>query len=148
MTHEDAGNYAAKHSKDSHVDSLIMEAIKQKISEGKVTCAALHGIAVKLRRTPIELGKNADLLGLKFSKCQLGLFGYGKQRKLKNVEHKLSENLSEKLGDSIKESVLDGHVTCFDCWRIAKKLSCSKLEVSSVCETLKVKISQCQLGAF
>lgn len=144
MTHEDAGHYAAKHSKKSSLDSHLMEAISSKISDGKITCAALHGIAEKLKIPPEEVGMAADLLEAKIYKCQLGLFGHGKDKKIKTVEQKTSIELEK----AIKALMADGYISCLECWNIAKKTGNSKLDVSVACEMLKVKISPCQLGAF
>ncbi len=144
MTHEDAGHYAAKHPKGTKYDPQISEALKKKISDGRITCTAVHKIAENLNVSPDEVGKAADLLEVRLSKCQLGLFGYGKQKKIINPAEKISQEL-EKV---IKESTVDGRISCAACWKAAEKTICSKLDVSEACETIKVKISSCQIGAF
>ena len=78
MTHEDAGHYAAKHPEEK-IDPAIADAIAVKEKEGRVTCAAAHAIAKKLNRSPQVVGINIDLLEKRIRRCQLGLFGYGKQ---------------------------------------------------------------------
>ena len=144
MTHENAGHYAAKHPVGTRCNPKIAEALKQIISEGRITCAAAHKIAGNFNIPTVEVGVNIDLLEIRLSKCQLGLFGYGKQKKIV----KPAKQIAQKLEKAIKESIADGRISCAACWNIANKAGCSKLDVSAACETLKVKISPCQLGTF
>jgi len=143
MTHENAGHYAAKHPTGAKYNPQVAKAIKQKILDGKITCAAAHKIADNFNIAPAETGRNIDLLEIRLSKCQMGLFGYGKQKKI----IKPAESISPELEKAIKESIADGRI-CAACWDTARKMGCSKLDVSGACETLKIKISPCQLGAF
>ncbi len=144
MTHEDAGHYAAKHPEGTKCNPQLEEALKQIISDGKITCTAAHEIADKFNISPIEVGVNMDLLEIRLSKCQLGLFGYGKQKKIV----KPAEKIAHELEKVIKQSISDGRISCAACWDAAGKVGCSKLDVSCACEALKVKISPCRLGAF
>lgn len=144
MTHEDAGHYAAKHPDGLKPDAKIVEAVEQKVSDKRITCAAAFQIAEKLDMVPIQVGKTLDLMEIRLSKCQMGLFGYGAQKKIVTP----SENVSPELEEAIKESAADNCIACESCWAIAEKAGCSKLEASGACETLKIKIFSCQLGAF
>ncbi|MBW1894574.1 MAG: hypothetical protein JRF40_11575 [Deltaproteobacteria bacterium] len=144
MTHEDAGHYAAKHEPGVKADSKIVDAIKEKMSDGKITCAAMHGIAKMLSVSPAEVGKTADLLEVRLLKCQLGLFGYSPERKIV----KPAENVSSEISRAIRESIENQRISCLSCWEIAEKSGCGKMDISAACEELGVKISPCQLGAF
>jgi len=144
MTHKDAGHYAAKHPRDTKLDSRIAEMVKQKISNGKITCAAAHKIGSELNVSPIEVGVVVDLLEARISECQLGLYGYGHQRKIV----KAAENVSPQLKKAIEKSLVNNHLSCFSSWEIAKRFGVSKMNVCAACETLKIKISSCQLGSF
>ena len=144
MTHKDHGHYAKKHPKGTIYNPQIAEAIKQKVSNYNITCAAIHKISEDFKVSPPEVGTVADLLEIRLIKCQLGLFGYAKKKKI--IEKQ--ENISHKLEKKIKESIISDRISCLSCWEIAKKNGCSKLDVSNACETLNIKISLCQLGAF
>jgi hypothetical protein len=48
----------------------------------------------------------------------------------------------------IRDALDNDRLTCARAWEIAKKLGIGKMEVSSACEALEIKISSCQLGAF
>jgi len=144
MTHEDRGHYAKKHPPDRKVDAEIAEAVKQRVSNGEISCAAAHKISSDFNISPSEVGVTTDFLEIPIIKCQLGLYGYGPERKI--VEP--AETVSQTLKDTINQSLINGRLPCRVIWDIAERLNIGKMEVSSACETLKTKISSCQLGAF
>ncbi len=144
MTHEDEGHYALKHSPSATPDEHIAEAVRQKVSDGEVTCAACHKIATELNVLPSDVGRAIDLMEIRFTKCQMGLFGYGPQRRI--VEP--AETVIPALEDAIKTSLVDKRLPCAVAWGIAAKLGLKKMDVSCACEALKIKISNCQIGSF
>ncbi len=144
MTHEDMGHYAAKHSANAAVDPLMEVVLREKISNGKISCASAHQIAEAFHVLPVQVGMNIDLMEVRLHKCQLGLFGYGKQEK----PVKQSETLSPELVNAITLSMTEGRISCEACWKIAQRMGCPKLAVSRACEAMKIKIFQCQLRAF
>jgi hypothetical protein len=144
MTHEDAGHYAAKHSKETKLDERIAGEIRKKIREGKVSCAAAHRIAEELGVTPAEVGVAIDLLEARIERCQLGLYGYSPKRRIVEA----AETVSPELEDAIRGALSDGKLICLSSWEIAKQFGIPKMAISSACETVGIKISFCQLGAF
>jgi hypothetical protein len=143
MTHLDRGHYAKKHP-DTDINLEAKTLLKAEAKDGKVTCVAVHRIAKELGITPADAGVQVDLLELRLIRCSLGLFGYGKGVKMTQPVDSISEDL-ENLLDQASD---DGRISCHDCWRIAKQLKISRIEVSSACELKKLKIRPCQLGAF
>jgi hypothetical protein len=143
MTHEDTGNYAGKRH-GAELNEMIAARIKESISDDTISCAEAHSIAVKLNTDPADVGTAIDLLEVRINKCQLGLFGYGKQ---KNIPV-LSDKINPKIESAIKSSVVNGRLTCSAAWEISKRFNVSKAMIAAACETLKIKISACQLGAF
>ena len=144
MTHEDAGHYAKKHTAERSVKPEITEAVKKKAKDGVISCAAAHTIAVDLGMPPGEVGVGIDLLELRIVKCQLGLYGYQPDKKAV----KPAESVSDALEGAIRESLAEGRLTCTAAWEIAKRLGVARMDVSSACEAMKIKIVSCQLGAF
>lgn len=144
MTHEDAGHYSAKHSPDTKLDPSIAEEIKGKAVDGSITCAAAHKIAGELGVSPAEVGVAIDLLEIRISRCQLGLFGYGPE----NKAVKPAQSVAPELAEAIKGTLVSNRITCLACWEIAERLGVARMDVSAACETLEVKISSCQLGSF
>jgi hypothetical protein len=77
-------------------------------------------------------------------KCQLGLFGYAPENKIIKSLDIVDPELEQAINETKKENVIQ----CSQIWEIAKKLGMRKHHVSCACETLKLKIKGCQLGAF
>jgi hypothetical protein len=144
MTHQDKVSYAKKHSPGLKLNPVIAEAVKQGTSEDKISCAAAFKIAGKLKVTPSEVGVTIDLLEIPVIKCQLGLFGYGPSKK----GFTAAETVFPALGAAIRESLVKEKLPCASAWEIAVKFNLTKREITSACETLKIKISSCQLGTF
>ncbi len=144
MTHKDADHYAAKHSKETKLNSEIAAAIKPKLSNNSITCAAAHKIATDLTVRPLEVGRTIDLLEKKLSKCQLGLFGYKPHKK----PVKAASTVSVDLANQIRTSSENQHISCLNCWQIAQEQSYTKMDVAAACDSLKIRICDCQLGAF
>ncbi len=144
MTHKDKGGYAKKRLPELKLNPAIAEAVKQGSSNGKISCAAAFKVAGKLQVTPGEVGLTIDLLEIPIIKCQLGLFGYGPPDKGVIA----AETVSPALEAAIRESLVKEKLPCASAWEIAVKLKIAKREITSACETFKIKISSCQLGTF
>ena len=144
MTHEDRGHYAKKHPPGLKVNSNIAEAVKEEALKGGISCAAAFKIVRDMDISPNEVGFTIDSLEIKITKCQLGLYGYGPgKRSIKPMEE-----VSKGLEEAIKRSLLDGRLSCEAVWELAERFDIGKMDVTSACEALKIKISSCQLGAF
>ena len=143
MSHQDTGHYAKKHP-GKKLDLQIAQAVKQKITDGKITCAAAHKVASELGIPPNEIGLAIDLLELRIIKCQLGLFGYGPQKRIVNP----AKNISPQFKKAIMADLINNRLSCICSWEIAKKMGIAKIDVSAACEKLQIKISSCQIGAF
>jgi hypothetical protein len=143
MTHEDTGNYAGKR-RGAELNETIAAKIKEKISEKRISCAEAHSIAAELSVAPADVGAAIDLLEVRIIKCQLGLFGYGKEKSIPV----LSDIINPDIEVAIKSSLINDRLPCSTSWEIAKKFNVSKSMVAAVCESMKIKISPCQLGAF
>lgn len=117
-------------------------------ADGKLTCAAAFRVAEELDVSPALLGQAADEAGIRLSRCQLGLFGYGPKAA---GEHKVvtaMENIPPALAQAIREKLDEGKLPCATAWEIASSMQIAKMEVSAAAEALGIKIVRCQLGAF
>lgn len=144
MTHSDAGRYAAKHAPGGSPDEKIAGAVRKKVVEGELPCAEAERIGAALGVTLEEVGRTLDLLELRIGRCQLGLFGYGPERKAV----KPSSSVAPDLEEAIRGRLADGRLPCKAAWEIAGGLRITRMEVSAACETKKIRIKPCQLGAF
>ena len=55
-------------------EDSISELLKQRATEGRISCEAAWQIAQELGMEKQEVGKAADDLGLRIHSCQLGCF--------------------------------------------------------------------------
>ena len=144
MAHEDAGHYAAKHPPGTECDPQIWQAVKTHLKDGMISCAAVHKTARELNVPPAEIGKAIDLKEYRLCKCQLGLFGYGPEKK----RVRPADTVPPELADAIRASLVNDRLPCASSWALAKAFKMRKMELSAACETLHIKIKPCQIGAF
>lgn len=144
MTRRNENHYADKHGEGHELNPDLVEIIKKKTSEGKLPCAIAFKIAEEKNMLPAEVGLALDLLEIKISKCQMGIFGYGKGEKFV----KPMDVVPDSLEKSIRERLKDKKLGCRDAWEIAEKLGIGRMDVASACDTLGIKLFLCQLGAF
>lgn len=143
MTHSRKGRYREKR-KGIEVNERIAEAIKSKVQDGTITCLEAHTIASTLGVSPQEVGANIDLLDVRIIECQLGLFGYEGKTKIPP----LPKDLNPQVESEVKSSLVNGKLPCKTAWEIADKFKLERPVITSLCESLNIKIGNCQLGAF
>ena len=122
----------------------IVKAARRKTVDGKITCADAGSIAGKLNVAMSEIGVALDLLGIRITKCQLGLFGYAPRKMIIPA----AKTVTPELEKAIRDALVDYRLSCAASWEIATRLGVPRMKVSSACEALKIKIKPCQLGAF
>ena len=122
----------------------VKGAIMAALRDGRLPCAFAFRIAKETGSSPAEIGAEADRLDVRISRCQLGLFGYKPKKKI--VEP--LDTLDHDLADAVKGQLIEGRLPCNVAWDIASKLGIKKMAVSRACESLKIKVKPCQLGAF
>jgi len=138
------GRYRKKHPRAEMPDERLVKAVKEKAKDGEIPCAVAHALAKELGVSPEQIGFTMDMLEIPIVKCQLGLFGYKDKKKIVKPKSEISEELKNHIYMNLEQ----GRLSCKKAWEIAKKLNIGKMEVASACETLGIKITKCQLGAF
>ena len=144
MTEKEKGHFAKKHPPDRKLNPLIAEAVKSRSPGGEIACAVAFEIVENQRSTPEEVGFTLDTLEVKVMKCQLGLFGYQPVKRIV----KPSQDIPSAVKEAIRKSLVKDRLSCKAAWDIADRLGLRRLEVSSACETMGIRISSCQLGTF
>jgi len=144
MTHEDKGHFKQKHSPDRKLNEQVAAAVKSKVKDGAMACAVAFEIAESLGVPPEEVGFTLDSLEVNIVKCQLGLFGYAPVKRIV----KPAERVPPDLEKAIRGALAKDRLPCASSWALAEKRRLRKMEVSSACETLGIKIGPCQLGTF
>ncbi len=143
MAHQDKGHYAKKHQ-DATLNKEIASQIAAASKDGVIDCASAHKIAQKSGTTPDSIGVQIDLMELRITRCQLGLFGYGPQKK----NFKSDIQVSAQLKADIINTQVEGRLSCRQCWELARRHKRSKPDMGSACEKIEIRIKPCQLGAF
>jgi len=135
---------ADKHGKNVILDPILAESIKKRAIEGRLPCAVAFKIAEELKIKPANVGVALDLLEIKISKCQIGIFGYDKGSKTANS----IDNVPDFLERAVRENLAMEKLPCRSAWQIAENLGIGKMDVTAACDALGIKVSPCQLGAF
>ncbi len=143
--HQDEGHYAGKHPDKSALNERIAEVLKAEAENGRLSCTAAHRIASELGVSPAETGRNMDLLEIRITGCQLGLFGKDKDEVDKTLP---SEDDVDVLKEIIEEDSRNGGISCRTLWTAAEKAGSTKAQAAAVCDLMSIKIHSCQLGAF
>lgn len=144
MTHEDRGHYARKHPPETTLDPVVGDALRSRLRNGRIACAAAHAAAAELGKAPADMGVAIDLLEARIEKCQLGLFGHGPGKTALDDDRPTDPAVASALSAAAE----NGRVTCARCWRIAAEADVPRRRVGAACEKLGLKIKKCQLGAF
>ena len=144
MTRHHSDDYSAKHPRDTTIDQDIAAAVAAHISNGTITCPSAFSLAEDFGVAPSMIGTSIDLQAGRITKCQLGLFGYGQgPSPLDGADH-----VDDHVSGAITEALVDGRLSCARAWQIADDLDLSRLTVARACESLRIRINRCQLGAF
>ncbi len=127
----------------------MISAANEMAVAGEVACVDAHALAARMSVTPLALAKaiNRDT-GLRFTRCQLGLFGYGPKAEGKSKIVLAATNVPDDVADAIRAKAANGRISCSDAWDVADRFRYPRLGVANVIEALGLKVSPCQLGCF
>ncbi len=125
-------------------ESVIEREILSRAMDNELSCPDAFEVAWKLQIPARDVGSAADRLNHKIVKCQLGLFGHRPDKKIVKVNDFISKDLEAAIHNRLD----NGKILCINAWEIAGALNLSRFSVSCACETLGIKIKECQLGAF
>jgi hypothetical protein len=124
----------------------LFEEIQAAARDGHLPCACAFALALRLKVEPLEVGQGATSLGVRITRCQLGLFG-----RPNGAEGRLVRSGSqpdEGMRAAIASRLVDGRLPCSEAWGIAQETRRSRRDVARATESLGVRISACQLGCF
>ena len=144
MTRKTKGHYRTKHPPGTAPNPRLLEEIRIHSLGNSLPCVDAMKIARERSVGPVEVGRTADLIEVRISRCQLGLFGYEPEKRIVKPLPSLTQNLIT----AIRDRLISGRLPCATAFALAEEFSLSRLTVSSACETLGIKICSCQLGAF
>ena len=126
----------------------IEELIDMYPEKGNLPCPVAHFIAAYLGISPLEVGRAATELGVNLYQCQSGLFGYGRKGLSSYKIVGKPVEVPDEVLERIKDTAHDGRISCIELWKIADETGIMRPEVGNAADSLGLKISPCQLGAF
>jgi len=126
----------------------IKELIDMYPEKGNLPCPVAHFIAAYLGISPLEVGRAATELGVNLYQCQIGLFGYGRKGLSSYKIVGKPVEVPEEVLERIKDTAHDGRISCIELWKIADETGIMRPEIGNAADSLGLKISPCQLGAF
>jgi hypothetical protein len=131
------------------VEPALTDAIRARLKEGKLDCAAAFVLAKEKGLSPLKAGEAADSLGIRLSHCQLGLFGFpGRAKAWESPgwkEGAMPEGLEEGVRSALEP---DGSLSCAGAWDVAGRFGVGRAQLGFLANRLRIKIKRCQLGAF
>ncbi len=152
MTINSKKNFGAKYNSDLKPDIIIQQEITKLINNNRLPCNTAFKIAEKLGVPAEQVGKTADLINCRLIGCQLGLFGYKTKNNKAIPEGSADNNLPKGMPKDLQQTITDRLVheklRCKDCWDIASRFKISRIAVGRLCNSMNIKITGCQLGAF
>ena len=80
----------------------LVEAIHERLEDGKLPCKQAFGIARILGIEPLTIGMAANDANIHISRCQLGLFGYGPKAEGKHKIVHAMEDVPERLAARLR----------------------------------------------
>lgn len=130
------------------MDERIHQAMIERLQDGQLPCNQAFAIAHILEVEPQAVGLAAEDAGIRISRCQLGLFGYGPKAEGKHKIVHAMENVPERLAARLRAAADGQDITCKAIWEVADGLGLKRIEASSAVEAMGLKVSRCQLGCF
>lgn len=130
-------------------DARVAAAIGERLEDGLLSCSAAIAVAEELACPPIVVGQTSDVLAIRLTRCQLGLFGYPGHAKgweaAGVAELAVKTGLEQALGEGRDEQ---GDIGCQELWRLAEEFGVSRIHVGYLTDRLGIRIRHCKLGAF
>lgn len=130
------------------MDERIHQAMLERLQDGKLPCNRAFALAQTLDVEPLTVGLTANETGIRISRCQLGLFGYGPKAEGKHKIVHAMDDVPERLAARLRAEAEGENITCDAVWRVADGLGYKRMEASSAVEAMGLKVSRCQLACF
>jgi hypothetical protein len=90
----------------------------------------------------------ANDAGIRISRCQLGLFGYGPKAEGKHKIVHAMDQVPERLAARLRGAADQEGITCQAVWAVADDLGFKRIEAAAAVEAMGLRVSRCQLGCF
>jgi len=130
------------------MDEQLRQTVLNRLEDGHLTCHQAHAIAQEVGVEPLDVGRAADEVDVRISRCQLGLFGYGSKAAGTHKIVRPRAKVPPPLEAALRAVAGEEGLPCITVWQIADRLGYSRQETSDAVEGLALRVSVCQLGCF
>jgi hypothetical protein len=130
-------------------DAGLTAEIRGRILDGTLSCAEAFAVADGTGVSPLDVGRTADLLRVKLSHCQLGLFGYPGQGKGWDRSGAGMGAAPDGLEAALKRRAgREARIACSDLWELAELYGVPRILAGDTADRMGIRVIACQLGAF
>ena len=126
----------------------LQDQVRAAVHDDQLPCALAHKLADELGVMPEVLGAAAREAGIRITRCQMGLFGYGPKGTPSYRVVRAADHCPEDLTAEAKAALVDGRLPCRAAWTLAKRHGLTYRGMGDVLEALGLKVKPCQLGQF
>jgi hypothetical protein len=127
----------------------ILRAIEARTVAGELSCQDAHDLAAEYGLGPLAL---ADLVNreteVRFSRCQLGLFGYGPKAEGLSKIVLPATHVPDEIRAALEAEAVNGCIPCVTVWEIADRFKYPRLGIANIIEVMGLRVRPCQLGCF
>jgi hypothetical protein len=130
-------------------DARLAAEIRGRVLDGTLSCAEAFSVSDRAGVPPLDVGRTVDVLKVKLSHCQLGLFGYPGPGKGWDRSGAGMGPVPDGLEAAIKRRAgREGRMTCSDLWDLAALYGVPRILAGDTADRVGIRIGDCQLGAF
>jgi hypothetical protein len=126
----------------------LKDRVREATNDDQLPCALGHKLALEWEVMPEELGTVARELGIRITRCQMGLFGYGPKGTPGYRVVQAADHIPEGLTVEVQAALVDGRLPCRTAWALAECHSLTYRQMGDVVEALGLKVKPCRLGQF
>jgi hypothetical protein len=130
-------------------DARLAEEIRGRVLDGTLSCAEAFAAADGAGVSPLDIGRTADILRVRLSHCQLGLFGYPGKGKGWDRSGAGTGPAPDGLEAAIgRRAGREARITCSDLWELAELYGVPRILAGDAADRKGIRVMACQLGAF
>ena len=126
----------------------LKDRVREAANDDQLPCALAHKLTLEWKVTPEELGAVARELGIRITRCQMGLFGYGPKGTPSYRVVQAADHVPEGLSVEVQAALIDGRLPCRAAWELAGRHGLTYRQIGDVVEALGLKVKPCRLGQF
>ena len=126
----------------------LKDRVPAAADDDQLPCALAHKLAGELGVMPETLGAAAKEAGIRITRCQMGLFGYGPKGTPSYRVVRAADHFPEDLAVEAKAALVEGRLSCRAAWALARRHGLAYRRMGDILEALGLKVKPCQLGHF